>query len=136
MVTAYDYVESKTKVYNLSDVRRNMQNAFTVTEAAELVDRHRDRIKEYMEYGNIEIPQREHDLEHGAPGRYFLSEDDMMDLRDYMATVHIGRPRKDGRITNNRVPTREELRAIMQSGKMLYVKENDNFVPVWKAKEF
>jgi len=136
LITAYDYMEEKTKVYSLSDVRRNMQNAFTVTQAAELVDRHRDRIKEYMEEGHIEVPQREHAIEHGAPGRYFFSEDDMMELRDFMATVHIGRPRKDGRVTNNRVPSREELRAIMQSGKMLYVKENEEFVPVWKAKEF
>jgi len=136
LLTAYDFAEGKTKVYPWSDVQRRRQLAFTISQAANLMDRHRDRLVEYMEKGAVDWPQREYSLKSGKPGRYFFSEDDMMDLRDYMATVHIGRPRNDGKITNNRVPTREELRAMMQQGRVLYVKENDEFVPVWKAKDF
>lgn len=136
LLTAYDFAEHKTKVYPWSDVQRRRQNAFTLTQAAELIDRHRDRLKEYIEKGHIPEPQREYTISTGRPGRYFFSEDDMMDLRDFMATIHIGRPRKDGKVTNNRVPTREELRAMMQSGRVLYVKENEEFVPVWKARDF
>lgn len=136
LLTAYDFAEGKTKVYPWSEVQRRRQHAFTITQAGALLDRHRDRIMSYMEEGNVPWPQREYSLETGRPGRYFFSEDDMMDLRDYVATVHIGRPRKDGKVTNNRIPTREELRAMMQQGRVLYVKENDEFVPVWKAKEF
>lgn len=136
LVTAYDYVERKKKVYIWSDVKRNKQNAFTITEAAELVDRHRDVVKDYIKDGKIDVPQQEHALHNEAPGRYFFSEDDMMALRDFMATIHIGRPRKDGRTTNNRVPTREEMRAMVQSGRILYIKEKDEFVPVWRAEEW
>jgi hypothetical protein len=136
LVTAYDFVDEKMKVYPWSDVKRQKQNAFTITEAAELVGRHRDRIVDYMVRGDVEYPQREYALHSGKPGRYFFSEDDMLDLRDYMATIHIGRPRNDGRITNNRLPSRDEFRAMIQSGRILYVKQDDEFVPVWKADEW
>jgi len=136
LITAYDFLEHKTKVYPWSDVRRKRQNAFTLSQAARIMDRHRDRLVKYIDRGQIPEPQREYCIETGKIGRYFFSEDDMMDLRDFMSTIHIGRPRNDGRVTNNRVPTREELRTIIQSGRMLYVRENDEFVPVWKAKEF
>lgn len=134
--TTYDFTEHKFKVYSWSDIKRRKQNAFTITEAGRLIGRHRDRLVEYMERGDIEYPQREYNLESGKPGRYFFSEDDLIKVRDYLATVHIGRPRKDGRITNNRIPSREEFRALIQSGRVLYVKENEDFVPVWKAEEW
>lgn len=136
LLTAYDFVDEKIKVYPWSDVKRQKQNAYTITEAAELVDRHRDRIVDYMERGDVAYPQREYHLQTGTPGRYFFSEDDMMELRDYMATIHIGRPRNDGRVTNNRLPNRDEFRAMIQSGRILYVKQNDEFVPVWRADEW
>lgn len=136
LVTAYDFVEHKLKVYPWSEVKRKKQNAFTITQAAELISRHRDRLLEYMYSGDVAFPQREYSMETGKPGRYFFSEDDMMEIRDYMATIHIGRPRNDGRITNNRVPNRDEFRTMLQSGRMLYVKENNEFVPVWKAEEW
>lgn len=136
LVTAYDFAEHKLKVYPWSEVKRKKQNAFTITQAAELIGRHRDRLIEYMSRGDVEYPQREYNIETGRQGRYFFSEDDMMEIRDYMSNIHIGRPRKDGKITNNRVPNREEFRAMIQSGRVLYVKENDQFVPVWKAEEW
>jgi hypothetical protein len=136
LVTTYDFVDQRMKVYPWSEVKRKKQNAFTITQAAELIGRHRDRIIEYMERGDIEEPQREHSLATGRPGRFFFSEDDMMAIRDFMATIHIGRPRKDGKITNNRTPNRDEFRAMIQSGRVLYVKENDEFVPVWRAEEW
>jgi hypothetical protein len=136
LVTAYDFIDHKMKVYPWSDTKRMKQNAFTVTEAAELLGRHRDRIKTWLRNGDIERPQQEYSLKTGEPRRYFFSEDDMMELRDFMSSIHIGRPRKDGRVTNNRLPTRDEFRAMIQTGRMLYVKENDEFVPVWRAEEW
>jgi hypothetical protein len=136
IVTTFDYAEGKVKTYPWSHVKRQRQNAYTIKEAAELVGRHRDRLVKYMVAGSIEIPQREYNIETGRLGRYFFSEDDMMDLRDYMATLHQGRPRKDGKVTNSRLPTREELRTSMKTGKVLYMKEGEEFVPVWRAESW
>lgn len=135
-LTAFDYIDGKTKVYNWSDVKKQKQNAFTISEAAELVGRHRERIMEYLIEGKIEYPQREYSLETGNPGRWFFSEDDMLDLHDYMSTIHIGRPRNDGRVTNNSLPTKEQLKGMIQSGRVLYIREEGQFIPIWKAQEW
>ena len=135
-IVAVDYVEKKVKTYAWSDVKRNKQNAFTITEAARLVDRHRDRIWEYMKQGYVEWPQREVDLETGREGRYFFSEDGVLSIWEHMTTIHIGRPRNDGRVTNNRLPTKEQLKAMMNSNKIMYIKEEGEFKPIWRAEEW
>lgn len=135
-LTAYDYIEGKVKIYPWSEVKKKSQRALTVTEAAELIGRHRDRIMRWIYGGEIAEPQREYSLENGAPGRYFFSEDDMMELHDFMSSIHHGRPRKDGRVTNNRLPPKEELRAMIQTNQILYVKRDDEFIPIWTASEW
>lgn len=134
LVTAYDFIEHRAKVYPWSDVKRKMQHAFTISEAAKLVDRHRDRIVRYIRNGEIKEPQREYNLDTKEPYRYFFSEDDMLELHEYMASLHIGRPRKDGRVTNNRTPSRDHMRAIIKKQEILYVKDGDEFIPVWKEE--
>lgn len=136
LVTAFDYREGKKKIYPWSEIKKKAQNAFTITEAAKLVGRHRDRIVEYMDKGKIEKPQREYGLENKKPWRYFFSEDDMMDLRDAMAEIHHGRPRKDGKVTNNRLPTRDEMKAMITSKRMIYVQEEGEFKPIWTERSF
>lgn len=134
LVTAYDFTEHRAKVYPWADVKRKMQNAFTITEAAKLVDRHRDRIVRYIREGEIKEPQREYNLNTKELYRYFFSEDDMMELHEYMASLHIGRPRNDGRVTNNRLPSREHMKALVKSQEILYVKDGEEYVPVWKEQ--
>jgi hypothetical protein len=52
-------------------------------------------------------------------------------------TVHIGRPRKDGRVTPGRMPSKAELRALMRHDTMTYVKNADGeFTPVWKEVDW
>lgn len=132
LVTAYDFMEHRAKVYPWADVKRKMQNAYTISQAAKLVGRHRDRIVRYIRSGDIKEPQREYNLDTKEPYRYFFSEDDMMELHEFMASLHIGRPRKDGRITNNMLPTREQFKSLIKTNNVLYIKDGDEFVPVWK----
>lgn len=135
-LTAYDFVDRKIKVYPYSEVERNKQNAFSVAEASEMMNRHPDVFARELYAGNFGDIQREHSIQTKKLGMYFLSEDDMMVARDFFAGVHKGRPRKDGKITSYKVPTREQLRAMIDSGKILYVKENDEFVPIWRARDW
>ena len=49
-----------------------------------------------------------------------------------MAQTHHGPPRKDGLVTNNKIPTVEELRYAMGDGMIMYVKnEQGQFIPVF-----
>lgn len=49
-----------------------------------------------------------------------------------MAQTHHGKARKDGLVTNNKVPTEQELRYAMGDGMMMYIKnEQGQFIPVF-----
>ena len=50
-------------------------------------------------------------------------------MRDIMALIHHGRPRKDGFISNNKTPTESQLRAAINDQMFVYVKDKDgNFI--------
>jgi hypothetical protein len=49
-----------------------------------------------------------------------------------MSQTHIGCPRADGLITNNKIPTEQELRHAMGDGLIYYVQnEEGKFIPVF-----
>jgi hypothetical protein len=66
----------------------------------------------------------------------YFSEDDLFTIRSVLATIHKGRPRKDGRITPRRdLPTEKELRSLIGDSIMLYTKTEDGrFIPVWQEE--
>lgn len=135
-LTAFDFIEGKIKVYPYSEVRRKKQNAIGVKELARMLNRHRKTIHRHIQEGNIPRPQQEYAIHNGKPGAFFFSEDDAMEVRDFFANLHRGRPREDGKNTPHLIPTKQELRSMIDSGKILYVKENDEFVPIWRAQDW
>lgn len=135
-LTAYDFIEDRLKVYPYSEVHKRKQNAISVIKLSQMLNRHRKTIHLHISEGNIPRPQQEHAIHNKKPGAFFFSEDDAMAVRDFMATLHYGRPRKDGKNTPYLIPTREELRAMIESGRILYVKENNEFVPIWRAQDW
>jgi hypothetical protein len=144
LITSWNYAQGKRLGYSWSDTKRNLQNAYTVKETAALLNRHRNRILEYIERGHIEKPQNTYTPLVGDEYKdqrrifkYMFSEDDVMAIRDFLSTLHRGRPRKDGLVTAKNVPTRQELRAIMKNEVVLYQKTEDgDFMPVWKQPEW
>lgn len=132
---AWDYTDWKRKMYGWSDVKRTMQNAFSLKDAGGVLGIHRLTIDRYMRAGKIKTPQRVYDLSTRKPGKYFLSEDDVLDLHTAMSETHQGRPRTDGFVTNNRVPNRAEVRTLVRQGDVLYTKdESGQFIPIWKEQ--
>jgi hypothetical protein len=144
LLTAWSYAQGKRVGYSWADAKRNMQNAYTVKETAELLNRHRNRILEYVEKGYIKPPQYTYNPLVGDDQadirkifKYMFSEDDVMAIRDFLSTMHRGRPRKDGLVTPKNVPTRAELKAKMKNEVVLYQKTEDGeFIPVWKQPEW
>lgn len=138
LVEAWNYPLGKRVGYIWSDVKKRKENAFTLQEVCSMVGRHRVQVELYILEGKIKTPQRIYTLDGDKkPGKYFFSESDVLDLHDYLLTVHIGRPRKDGKITPGKMPTKAELRAIMKHDLVTYVKTDDNeFKPIWKEIEW
>jgi hypothetical protein len=61
----------------------------------------------------------------------YYSEDDIFKIREYMSTIHRGRPRRDGLVTNS-VISEQELKIRMGDGIMLYTKNSSGeIVPIW-----
>jgi hypothetical protein len=137
-VEAWNYRLGKRVGYVWSDVRKRMENAFTLQQVAAMIGRHRVQLQNYILNGDIATPQRVYTLDgEKKPGKYFFSEADVLDLHDYLLTVHIGRPRKDGKITPGKMPTKAELRAMMKHDMVTYVKTAENeFKPIWKEVDW
>jgi len=101
-----------------------------------MVNRHRMTIDSYIREGHIRTPQRVYSLnERRTPRQFLFSEDDVLELHDYMVTLHRGRPRNDGLVISQDMPTRAELQALMRNGTMYHIQDSDgNFIPVWREK--
>lgn len=135
---AWNFREGRVVGYVWSDVRKNMQRAFTLQEVASMIGRHRVQIQNYIINGDIKRPQRIYTLDGDKkPGKYFMSESDVLALHDYLLTVHVGRPRNDGKITPGKMPTKAELRAMMKHDVVTGVmRPGGEFIPTWKEVDW
>jgi len=138
LVEAWNYRLGKRVGYVWSTTRKQMETAFTMQQVSTMIGRHRVQIENYILAGDIKTPQRAYTLDgEKKPGKYLFSESDVLDLHDYLLTVHIGRPRKDGKITPGKMPTKAELRAMMKHELVTYVKNSENeFTPIWKEVDW
>lgn len=138
LVEAWNYRLAKRVTYVWSTTRKQMESAYTLQQVSQMIGRHRVQLEKYILNGDIKTPQRAYTLDGEAkPGKYLLSESDVLDLHDYLLTVHIGRPRKDGKITPGKMPSKAELRAMMKHDMVTYVKTADNeFTPIWKEVDW
>lgn len=132
LVTCWCYPCATRHAYMYSDFLRKRKQAISRKQLAGLLNRHPDRLKRAMRAGNIPIPAMSYTLDDDRkPLTYFFTEDEAMEAYDYFSTVHIGRPRKDGRTTNNSIPSRAEFRMLVQGRKLWYTKEDGEFVPIF-----
>lgn len=122
---AWSYPERKRVTFNYSDIKRTHGKAFRLVEVSKMINRRADVIEEYILKGHIRRPQMSYTLDGNFnPVKYFFSEENVLELHDYLMTVHFGRPRKDGLINPYPTPTKSELRAMM-THEIVYYIEND-----------
>lgn len=137
LIVAYNYTDGKVDKYIYSDVRKNGGQAFTTAQAAKLLRRYPQVLRNAIYTGDIKSPQQTYGLdENRNVYKYMWSEEDIMACHDFLKTVHIGRPRKDGEVNTGNLPTAAELRASLRQGTVFYVKVGDDFIPTWKAEKF
>lgn len=137
-IIAWNFIEDKRVAYNYSDVQRNKRHAYSISEVGKLMNRHVDTIKRHLRAGDINKPQQAHAIDDKTRlGRYYFSEDDIRQIREFFKTVHIGRPRIDGGVTASNIPSKIELDAMLKNAKILYAKNDDGtYVPVWRQPEW
>lgn len=133
LVTVYNINKDRLETCLRSDFRKNRQRAYTIAETAKLVHRHRKYMPSLIKRGIIPPPTGSSiDGKTGFQIRAYYSEEQVKEIRDILASHHIGAPRKDGLITNNMTPTSQELTRRMGDGILVYTRTEDGrFIPVW-----
>ena len=133
IVSVYNIIKDRIESCLLSDFKKNRERAYTVKETSILVNRHQKYLPTLMKNGTIPKPTgATKDGIRSWQTRSYYSESQVREIRDILATFSVGRPRKDGLITNNSVPTSQELNRRMGDGILTYTRTEDGqFVPVW-----
>ena len=133
MVTFYNITKDRLETCLRSDFKKNKERAYSVSETAILVNRHRKYIPSLIKRGVIPPPiGAKFEGERGWQIRSYYSESQVREIRSILASIHIGQPRKDKLITNNMTPTTQELTRRMGDGILTYTKTEDGrFIPVW-----
>lgn len=133
IMSIYNITKDRLESCLISDFKKNREKAFTVAETAELVNRHKKYMPSLMKRGVIPFPTgSQKGGDRGWQVRSYYSESQVYEIRDILATYHIGRPRKDKLITNDITPTKQELTRRMGDGILTYTKTEDGrFIPIW-----
>jgi hypothetical protein len=133
VATTWNYRQDKMIRYPYKTMKKHSQKAYLINEVAKMVSRHPERIRIAITDGGIKRPQQS-----GVHGKFYFNENDVLDIQDYFANVHYGRPRKDGSITPlHRTVTKEEVDARLGRRDVLYVQnESGEYIPVWRTVEF
>ncbi len=99
IMSIYNINKDRLESCLISDFKNKRERAYTVGETADLVNRHKKYMPSLMKRGIIPFPTGSQ--KGGARGwqvRSYYSESQVKEIRDILATYHIGRPRKDNLI--------------------------------------
>jgi hypothetical protein len=133
LVSVYNIIQDRIETCFISDFKKNREKAYTVGETATLVNRHKKYMPSLIKRGIIPGPMG--CQKGGATGwqrRSYYSESQVKEIRDILASIHIGQPRKDGLVTNNMTPNSQELTRRMGEGILTYTRTEDGrFIPTW-----
>jgi hypothetical protein len=133
IMSVYNIIKDQIESCLVSDFNKNKERAYTVGQTADLVNRHKKYMPSLMFRGVIPYPTGSQ--KGGARGwqiRSYYSESQVREIRDILASYHIGRPRKDKLITNDITPSPQELTRRMGDGILTYTRTEDGrFIPIW-----
>lgn len=133
LITLYNINKDRLETCFINDFKKKREKAYTVSETAELINRHKKYIPSLIKRGVIPEPiGSSKDGKRGFQIRCYYSESHVKQIRDILATIHIGQPRKDGLVTNNMTPSTQELTRRMGEGILTYTRTEDGrFIPIW-----
>ena len=116
IMSVFNITKGQIESCLIGDFKNKRERAYTVGQTAELVNRHKKYMPSLMKRGVIPFPTGSQ--KGGARGfqvRSYYSESQVREIRDILASYHIGRPRKDMLGENN--PMRNPDTIIKMSGK-------------------
>ena len=125
---AWCYPDKKRVMYSYSQVKKNMETAYTVVEVASMLNKHRVTIQEYILNEKVATPQKIYPI--GQPdsenwSQYMFNQKNILDIHQHI--LDSGHSKE--------IPSKAEIQALLKNNLVLYTKtEEGKFVPVWKAE--
>ena len=134
IVEFHNVTKGKTQTMLYSDFKKHRKRAYSVANAARLLNRSRLQFGKYIASGLIPAPIGDSiDGVRGLQIKSYYSEDHIFEIREIMTGIHHGRPRLDGKISPRNVPTEQDLRSKMGDAIMLYTRTSDGrYIPTWQ----
>ena len=142
-LTAWNYHKNGMEEFILSDVKRRAEPGFRADAVGEMVNRTGITVRDVYQEGHIPRPKKTYPLGDGkfTPLLYSAvvwSKEDVYRLHDHLMEKHKIKERteKSTGVSGRRdIPTRAELRAVLEHGTVYYVEDSDGkMVKVWKAE--
>ena len=145
--TAQNCASRKIQTFSYRVVRDTHEKAYNVREVGTMLGRKPETIRRVIKAGHVS-PQKQ-SLNHSKvkqatalggkivatnAGRceYYFSPSDLYEIRDYFA--HGTKYARSGKLA---VPSRHELKSMIEQNVVLYVQAKDgSFVPTWQAVNF
>ena len=127
-IVAWCYPDKKRVMYSYSQVKKNMETAYTVVEVASMLNKHRVTIQEYILNEKVATPQKIYPI--GQPdsenwSQYMFNQKNILDIHQHI--LDSGHSKE--------IPSKAEVQALLKNNLVLYTKTEDGkFVPVWKAE--
>jgi hypothetical protein len=122
---AWCYPDKKRVMYAYSQVQKNMENAYSIKQVSDILNKHKVTIEDYILEGKIREPQRIYPIgkESSSWSKYMFNQKDILELHEFILdSGHSGK-----------LPSKTELLALLKNNIILYTKTESGFVPVWKA---
>ena len=127
-IVAWCYPEKRRVMYNYSLVVKYMETAYTLKQVADMLNKHKVTIEDYILEGKIKQPTKVYPIanpDDSTWSKYMLKQSDILQIHEFIL--------EDG--YSNNTPSKSELLAILKHNMILYTKtEEGKFVPVWKAE--
>lgn len=132
-VALYNINKDRVEICFTHEFKKKREKAYTMGETAILINRHKKYLPSLIKRGVIPPPVGSTiGGERKFQKRAYYSESHIKEIRDILSSIHIGQPRKDGLVTNNRTPTKQELTRRMGDGILTYTKTEDGrYIPIW-----
>ena len=127
-LVAWVYEDKKRVMYSYSQVEKNMESAYTMTQVASILNKHRVTIHDYILEGKVKTPQKIYSIGNGIESKwskYMFNQSDILGIHEYI--LDSGH--------SSEIPSRAEILALLKTNLILYTKTAEGkFVPVWKAE--
>jgi hypothetical protein len=138
LVEAFRFEDRKIITLLYSDFRQHAGKALRHREAAKLIRLKPDTLNRYIYDGKIPEVQRTYSLTEGTTRGWtrWWSEQDMLNLHEFLMAQHRGHPRQDGRVTPmQHLPSRAEIIAAFNESQKIFIRTADGTeVPLFRAK--